>query len=265
MRKFLLTIACLLTVLLQAAGQQLDSAKVRAVDSLLTRYLDAIGTEPLRVKTEECDFMVSACTDSLLRQYTAVRLYEHFFSSDLMGDDAVAIHLYDKWFAPKKVRMYSEIDELNAGIFAEFNRQTLIGCPAPAMEMTGRNGEKIIIPGKGAYSVLFFYDTDCKTCQAESELLNAFLGKGLFELDFYAIYISDDRESWDEFIDEKWTLDCPEVRVTHLWDPQQETDFLRAYGLIQTPRLFLVAPDGRVVGRGLNTEALVQLLIAYLN
>lgn len=265
MRKFLLAIACLLTALLPAEGQQLDSAKVRAVDSLLTRYLAAIETESYRTKTEECDFMISACTDSLIRQYAAVRLYEHFFSSDLMGDDAVAIHLFDEWFATKKVRMYSEIDELNAGIFAEFNRQTLIGCLAPVMEMTERHGEKIRIPGEGTYSVLFFYDTDCKTCQAESELLNAFLEKGLFKLDFYAVYISDDRESWDEFIDEKWTIDCPEVRVTHIWDPQQETDFLRAYGLIQTPRLFFVAPDGRIVGRGLNTEALAQLLMAYLN
>ena len=265
MKKFLLTIACLLTVLLSAEGQQLDSAKIHAVDSLLTGYLAAIGTEPLRVKTEECDFMISACTDSLIRQYAAVRLYEHFFSSDLMGDDAVAIHIYDGWFATKKVRMYSEIDELNAGIFAEFNRQTLIGCQAPVMEMTGRLGERVRIPEKGVYSVLFFYDTDCKTCLAESELLNALLEKGLFELDFYAIYINDDMESWNEFIDERWTLDCPEVKVTHLWDPQQETDFLQAYGLIQTPRLFLVAPDGRIIGRGLNTESLLQLLMIYLN
>lgn len=265
MRKFLLTIAGLWAALLSVAGQQLDSVRTHSIDSMLVNYLAAIETEPLRVKTEECDFMISACTDSLLKQYTAVRLYEHFFSSKLMGDDAVAIHIYDKWFAPKTVRMYSEIDAMNAGIFAEFNRQTLIGREAPVMEMTDKKGERVRIPGKGVYSVLFFYDTGCKTCRAESELLNKSLGKGLFDVNFYAIYINDDRASWEEFIAEKLTIDCPEVKVFHLWDPMQETDFLRAYGLIQTPRLFLVSPDGRIIGRGLDTESLVQLLMVYLN
>ena len=58
MKKFLLAISCLLTVLLSAEGQQLDSAKVCVVDSLLTRYLAAIETESFKVKTEESDFAV---------------------------------------------------------------------------------------------------------------------------------------------------------------------------------------------------------------
>jgi hypothetical protein len=44
-----------------------------------------------------------------------------------MGAEAVAIHVLDKWFIDGPVRMYDDVDLLHARIFADFNRQSLIG------------------------------------------------------------------------------------------------------------------------------------------
>jgi hypothetical protein len=52
--------------------------------------------------------------------------------------------------------------------------------------------------------------------------------------------------------------------MVHLWDPEVESDFQRKYGVLQTPRMFLVGPDGTVVGRGLDTPAL-QMLTGQLS
>ena len=38
------------------------------------------------------------------------------------------------------------------------------------------------------------------------------------------------------------------------------SDFQRKYGVLQTPRLFLIAPDGTIIGRGLDAVALAQML-----
>jgi hypothetical protein len=51
--------------------------------------------------------------------------------------------------------------------------------------------------------------------------------------------------------------------MVHAWDPDLESDFQRKYGVLQTPRMFLVAPDGTVVGRGLDTPALQMLTDKY--
>ena len=39
-----------------------------------------------------------------------------------------------------------------------------------------------------------------------------------------------------------------------------DSDFQRKYGVLQTPRMFLISPDGTIVGRGLDVPALSQLL-----
>jgi hypothetical protein len=51
--------------------------------------------------------------------------------------------------------------------------------------------------------------------------------------------------------------------MIHVWDPELESDYQRKYGVLQTPRMFLIAPDGTVVGRGLDTPALQMLVDKY--
>jgi len=264
MKRILLVTSLLLAGLSSMSAQQVDSSKLQALDSMLQRYVKALETEGVESKYEECDFMISACTDSILRQHTALRLYDHYYSSKFMGDEAVAIHIYDKWFAGKKVKMKSDVDLLNAGIFAEFNRETLIGMKAPVVELTNMEGAKVESPLGGKYTVLYFYDTDCSTCKVESPLLKMLLDRGLFDVRLDAVYVGDNEVAWKEYVAETLNVESPKVEVRNLWDPENQSDFLRAYGLLQTPRMFLVAPDGRVVGRMLNTEALFRLLLVYL-
>ena len=39
-----------------------------------------------------------------------------------------------------------------------------------------------------------------------------------------------------------------------------ESDYLSLYGVISTPKLYMTAPDGRIIGRRLEPESLAQLL-----
>ena len=73
----------------------LDSAVVAALDSMLDEYFAALDSEPIQVKISECDFMLESCTDPLVKQYVAVRIYDHFLGSKVMGDEAVAVHMVD--------------------------------------------------------------------------------------------------------------------------------------------------------------------------
>ena len=250
----------ILSASLGIRAQQLDSlTRVRLSDKL-EEYFDAIKTLDVEAQKAEVDFIIEATTDSLVRQYVTVRIYDHYLSSPVMGSESVAIHVLDKWFLDGTVKMYDEIDLLNARIFADFNRQSLIGQDAPQLTLLTYEGEQLSLyetpPGK--YSVLYFYDTGCAKCKLENIRLTEALKAKTYPIDFYAVYAGDNREQWKEYQDSKFNFEG--ISVTHLWDPEIDSDFQRKYGVMQTPRMFLVSPDGTVVGRGLDTDALVQLL-----
>ena len=244
---------------LTGAAQQLDSAVQAALGTRLAEYFEALRFESLDVQKTEADFLIESTSDPLVRQYVACSVYEHFAGSPVMGAEAVAIHVYDKWFKPGLIPMRSDIEKMNAGIFAEFNRQSLIGMKAPELVMETMEGDSLRLFGD-RHSVLFFYDAGCAKCKIETILLGNILATEDYPIDFYAVYAGDDRQAWEAYVADRFDIESPSTRIHHLWDPQLDSDFQRKYGVVQTPRMFLIGPDQVIKGRGLDTYALTQML-----
>ena len=248
----------LLTALLAvffAFSLQAQDDRFAALGAKLEEYFTALAGDPVPVQNAECDFLIESCQDSLTRQFVALKIYDHYLNSKIMGDDGVAVHVADTWLIPGKVAMHSELDLLNAKVFAEFNRQAQLGAEAPALVVMDQEGETVSVPRKGEYTVLYFYDTSCSTCRIESPRLRDFLKDTDFPLQTVAFYTGDDEEEWARY--QATSLNVP--GITHVWDPEMDSDYQRKYGVLQTPRMFLIGPDGTVVGRGLDTPALRML------
>ena len=254
----------LLFFALAAQAQQLDSLRREALAGKLGEYFGAIVQEPLPVQESEADFMIAAASDSLVRQFVAQWIYEHYIESPLMGAESVAIHIFDEWFLPGKVKMASDMDLLNARIYADFNRMSLVGSKAPALAMEALDGSFVELytdsDKGGRYRILYFYDSSCAKCRIESILLRNLLNTESFPVDFYAVYAGDDRSAWETYAKEKLAVDSEGIKVVHMWDPALASDFQRKYGVIQTPRLFLISPDETIIGRGLDAKALSSML-----
>ena len=131
---------------------------------------------------------------------------------------------------------------------------------APALTLRDIDGSAVPAPAAGAVSVLFFYDTSCSKCKLETLRLNGFLPEVDVPLEFYAIYTGAFKEQWQDYITFRWDIDCPSVRIHHVWDPELESDFQVLYGVLQTPQMLLIDRNGIIVGRSLDTEALAKLL-----
>ena len=265
MKRLIIILAAFLAAAVISSAQQLDSAKRVLLDEKLAEYTAAIEREGVQAQKEECDFLIGSSTDSLVRQYVALRLYDHYMSSKVMGAEAVAIHIFDTWFLPGKVSMGDDMDLMTARVYAEFNRQSQIGMQAPELTMEAMGGDIVtLFPSgdnvKDRHSVLFFYDTDCAKCKVESILLSHLLEEEDYPIDFYAIYTGDNRESWEAYVAERFDFPTGRTKVTHLWDPTLDSDFQRKYGILQTPRMYLIRPDQVIKGRGLDTYALALML-----
>ena len=277
MRKLLKIL--LVTLLVMAAGdayafchseqseESLDSVVRVALDRKLAEYFSAIEREGVQVQKGECDFLIESCADSLMRQHVALAAYEHYRDSKVMGSEAVAIYIFDSWIDSGKVKMRDGMELMAAKIFAEFNRESMIGNKAPEMLLYDMDNNPVSVFEKpsGRYSVLYFYDTSCATCKVQTILLRHLFGEEDFPVDFIAVYAADDMDSWRKYAGEQLDFGSKRTRVRHMWDPEMDSDFQRLYGVLQTPRMFLISPDGTIIGRGLDAQALAQMLHALFD
>lgn len=247
------------------ASAQVDSTRLKALDARLEEYFKLLESQEIPVKIEECDALISSASDSLLRQHIALRIHEHYLNSKLMGDEAVAVHMVDDWFLPGKVHMADEMQLMSARIYADFNRQSLIGRKAPSLLMEDPDGVEVSFGGPSdRLRVLFFYDADCAKCKLESLMLKSLLDDKDYPLTLYAIYTGADPSKWESWRESRFTLRAGSTRVINLWDPEVLSDYQVKYGVMQTPRMFLIDRDGTIIGRSLDSDSLERLVDATL-
>ena len=218
----------------------LPVASAQSRDKVLEEYLLALEAYDIPTKIEETDFIIGNC-DSASREEVAVKVFEHFRNSHLMGDENVAVHVADKW-----IQGNSEIS-----LYADFNRSSLLGAKAPLLQEAGLESFS-----KDKPTILWFYDTDCAKCKLESvKLEDFFLRRSDCEL--ITFYTGDNPQKWKEFISSHFTSVSS---ARHLCDFSESSDFRKLYSVTATPRMFLIDKEGIIVGRMLDTESLEKLL-----
>ena len=178
MKRLLIALAALFV----AFSLRAQDDRFEALGTKLEEYFAALAGDPVPVQNAECDFLIESCQDSLTRQFVALKIYDHYLNSKIMGDDGVAVHVADTWLIPGKVAMKDDMDLLNAKVFAEFNRQAQLGAAAPGLVARDPDGAAVALPVEGEYTLLYFYDTSCSTCRIETPRLVNFLKNTSFPL-----------------------------------------------------------------------------------
>ena len=231
----------------------------KKLDAKLEEYVKALERESTAVKEQECDFILETVTLQEIRDHAARKLYAHYRHSPVMGDEAVAIHLFDQWFSPGKVSFETNDEFTDAQVFASFNRSSLIGMQAPPVSLFTPDGSSLSFPtADGHPKILYFYDTDCALCKMTTPVLARYLTDHPCEADLYAVYLGDSEKTWRK----ARKNDFPS-KVIHLWDPELTSGFQQFYGVLTTPKLFLIGDDGTILGRGLDVPALHLLLVRH--
>ncbi len=277
LRSFVVGVALCLAFTFPAWAQgDLDS-----LGRLLNEYTRALDAYGASYKSAECDDIIAYCRDDSTRNFTARHLFRHYLDSPLMGDEAVAIHLYDRWFA-SAIPFASEEEAFSAKVFVEANRQSLLGMPAPELRLYDGDDNEVTLFGgaskallgdrttsalsassllasEGRLRVLYFYATDCSVCKLYSKQLEVLLSRCTRPVDLVTVYTGRERESWETYVRERLSWSAPNIRIFNLWDAEGKSEFVTRYGVLSTPRLFLIDTDGTIIGRRLDPEALRML------
>ncbi|MCR4824440.1 MAG: thioredoxin family protein, partial [Bacteroidales bacterium] len=195
-----------------------EAARYAPLDSLLSQFYATLERESTEAKNAEFDVLIGSCRDSLTRQHVTLAVFDHYRYSRLMGEEAVAMHIFDEWISSGKVQPRSEFELFEAERFALENRRTLIGMKAPEITLRTPCGAKKILPESGKPAVLFFYSPHCAKCRMETYALPAVLADVEFPLNFYAVNVDTDRRDFRSFRKALKTKN-KHVKMIHLWDP----------------------------------------------
>lgn len=231
----------------------------------VTAYLQTLLEKPV----DTINLCVDRLIDSVGRQQPELQskvagiAFDFFTESPVMGHEAVAVHIADNWFLNNRLKLENESLYPILYTYAEFNRSSLVGAPAPPLMMEDITGRPTDIRAANASGkILFFYDTECATCRREAPLLadlvRSYQGEPLI---LYAVYTQSNRAAWESYVAETFgDIHNPQVTVIHLWDPEAATGFHKKYGVLSTPMLFLIDSQNIIRGRGLNCEALSGMI-----
>ena len=253
---------CLIFALLLALGT--GRAQEGNLYDSLRAYLQAISTMPVDSICHRLDILIASAADDDVRAGIAGRAFDYYMECPVMGTEGVSVYLADNYFLNKRLRWPSEETYPSLYAFAEFNRQSLLGMPAPELTLESLDGEMVNVrEDVGGYKILYFYEDACSTCTRQTPLLAALLKEysGTAPISFYAVYTQGDKAAWARYaISNFGGIDNPKVQIHNLWDPEGVSEFHKKYSVLSTPSLLLLDADNRIVGRRLDAAALAELL-----
>lgn len=199
------------------------------------------------------------------RARLAYYIYRYYRESKIMGYDEIAVYVADAYFIKGGYTLPDTDAVMEMKLFAQTNRLSLIGMRAPGLTLEDPAGNKVeLANGNQDYTVLYFYDDECASCIRTTPALMQYLIRNTEGLNFtvYMIYTQDDRERWMNYVQKAvHPFKVPDnVNIVHLWDPEMTSDFVTKYGVISTPKMFLLNRQGIIVGRDLTPAALSQVV-----
>lgn len=228
----------------------------------LEAFVQAAETVPPDTLVRYADRLVDPAAPELAGRVAGL-LFDAFHNSRIMGQEAVAVHVAERYFLSGVLPADSDRRFL-MNSFVQLNRHSLLGMDAPELLLadTAGHAESLrALPGE--YTILYFYTDDCAVCRTETPKLLDFINEyrdGV--LSVYAVYTGSDRQRWKEYVRREFVLYNPFVEWKDVYDPELESGFHLLYNVISTPQMFLIDKDRKIIGRNLKTGSLQELLAA---
>lgn len=269
MRKFLfiniitLFLSCISLFGQGGAPQDTSSNKLdKETINLIMQTFDGQEIALIKLKVDQ---LINSEADTLQKGFIASTLFDYYYNSKYMGYEEVALYIADNYFLNKKLDWPNEEGFMMLKMFAEFNRQSMIGMPAPELALCDTLGKEIsVLDEKGRYKIIYFYDDQCSKCNLYTARLMKFIqSTECGPITLFRVYTQDSRERWTTYI-KKLSKMFPEVgenvTIYDMWDPDLSSDFQKKYGVISTPQMFLLDENNIITGRKLDPAAVTQLV-----
>lgn len=225
-------------------------------------FLDKFKFSKESVRNMAIDYLMENryLTDPKMRAATALACFRRYSSSIVMGCEGSAVYAAEKYILGNDA--VSEKDRAEAAWYVTVNKGTLVGDKAPELNLKDTAGAAHSLKEMmGVFSIIYFYSDDCNYCKEETPRLVSLTDSWqVFPLNIAAVYTGTEKAAWKDYIAKHFSTDNPYVSWLHLADLERESKFPVDYGIVSTPKMFLLDESLRIRGRGILTPTLSQML-----
>jgi len=194
-------------------------------------------------------------------------LTDEYINPKYMGQDAVFVHLFNKYHSKGLSPWLNEKQNEAITRRAYMLMANLVGERAANLEMLDTVGKVSALYDVNAdYTVVVFWDPNCGHCKEEIPRLDSFYRAGwkAQNVKMYAVNTEYDKETWVKFINDKSLSDWQHVHYTLQMlkadTEAQRPSFKQLYDITQTPTVYLLDKEKRIIGKKLTPQQLNELL-----
>lgn len=224
---------------------------------------------------QDADSIIRDVDYKLLLARSAPELYKYllnwftdeYINPKYMGQDAVFVHLFEKYHSKGLSPWLNEKQMETISRRAYMLMSNLVGEKGANLEFADTAGKiKPLYEVNADYTLLVFWDPNCGHCKLELPRLDSFY-RAVWKdqkLKVYAVMTEHDEEGWKKFIIDHDLKDWYHVHQT-LKMLKEETEaqrpsFKQLYDITQTPTLYLLDKEKRIIAKKLSLEQVNDLL-----
>ncbi len=183
--------------------------------------------------------------------------------SNIVGMDAVYVHLADKYYKSGKASWAEEESLKKIVENAETLKPLLIGKIAPNIQLQKRDGSAVALHDvKADYTVLYFWRYDCGHCKESTPIMKEFYqkfkDKGV-ELFAVCVKFTDEVSGCWDYVDENGIGDW-----LHTVDPYNRSRFSKVYDIKSTPQLYILDSNKEIISKRIGAEQLEEVMTRIL-
>lgn len=201
---------------------------------------------------------MSAADDDVF-QYVAVWLMNRYASSEIMGHDAVVVHLADNIYLSGKAPWASEEYRTDLKKRVDRLRPNLIGEKAQELLMNSFTGYYVSLYDiRADFIIVYFWEPDCGHCKVATPMLKEYYENNRSKgIEVFAVCTQHDRETWERYIVDHG------LNWINGWDPQRLSRFDYYYNVESTPLIYILDRDKKIIAKRLAVEDISSFIDAY--
>lgn len=251
-------------------------------ESKMNNYLDNMVIQIPDSINKEIDLIVEkALNDSAIFRFVLISLFNKYAKSQIMGMDAVQVHIADKyyidkaWWSDEKflADLKERVDILKPLLIGKIAPdQQLRVIPAEHFKKAANDTALKKYPHAGAfmnihdvqaeYTVLVFWEPTCSHCKKVIPKLyniyqNQLKDKNIEVLAINTLFGEDGKEKWTDFINKNELYNW-----INAWNPY-DYKYKVEYDIRSTPQIYVLNNEKEIIGKKLGPENILELIEAY--
>lgn len=239
-------------------------------DERLDKYFNTLVFPSSDSVIKEIDWMLGyASVSKELTRYLLVKFATRYLNMKYMWEDAVFVHLFEKYFAQKDYDWLTEQGKKLITDRAYSLMANIMGHPAENISLPDTAGNvRVLYSDSSVYTIVCFWDPTCGHCKETLPILDS-MYRAKWKAEGVRIYAvaketEGTRKDWLDFIHQKKIGDWTNVYYSKEEEKQRVNANIPSYSQlydIQTfPTIYLLDKDKRIIAKKMTWQQTDEIL-----